>query len=267
MTTRLAKVLDGFANYGNPLSIATKRIFDRNGTMSIQDRATRIRVKAAVNSYQMFGETWYNLDYDVPCCPLRPGDQVIDIGANQGFFSCYAASKGARVWSYEPFPESCDRLRQNVEANDFEQLVTVNQNAVSNSTGTASLLCSEFLGGGGNTLIDGHALQLTSVGERFERNVQVEVVNIADILSKCPGRVRLLKLDCEGSELNIILGIVDPLKIDALALELHPGAYRTEKLIEALLSWGTHQITFTNNALILHAVRTDVVVEFAQTLT
>src|ERR1035438_5642821 len=96
--SRLIPVLDGFVHYGNPIYIAFKRVFAENGLMRISDRQTGVTVTAAVKSYQMFGETWYNHDYDVPGCALRPHDSVIDIGANQGFFSCYAASKGARVY-------------------------------------------------------------------------------------------------------------------------------------------------------------------------
>jgi len=51
--------------------------------------------------------------------PIRPGDIVLDIGANQGFFSCYAAHKGAKVFAFEPVPELRDRLMFNLRRNGF----------------------------------------------------------------------------------------------------------------------------------------------------
>ena len=46
-----------------------------------------------------------------------------DVGANQGFFTCYAASKGATVYAFEPVPASYERLIQNVERNGFTDRV------------------------------------------------------------------------------------------------------------------------------------------------
>src|SRR5450631_1159108 len=115
--TRIVPLIEGLSNYGNPFQIAMKRAFSRNGVMSIKDRATGIRMNATVASYHVFGETWLTRDYDVPGCPVNSKDHVIDIGANQGFFSCYAASKVAHVHAFEPFPESFERLQDNVKRN------------------------------------------------------------------------------------------------------------------------------------------------------
>jgi FkbM family methyltransferase len=228
--------------------------------MTISDRETRVTVGAEVKSYQMFGETWYNHDYDVPSCPLRANDSVIDIGANQGFFSCYAASKDARVWAFEPFPKSCSRLRANVERNGFSSSVTISQTAVSAVAGKATLLCSDFLGGGANTVVEAHARTLAM---DFKETVEVDVVSIDAVIAEIPGRIRLCKMDCEGSEYSIIRGISDPSRIDSFALEFHPGAYRLGDLIEAITAWGTHQISFSRTAYIIYAVRTQILSEFA----
>ena len=53
-------------------------------------------------------------DYDVPRMQIRPNDIVVDIGANQGVFTCYAAYHGARVYAFEPFPQSFETLQENV---------------------------------------------------------------------------------------------------------------------------------------------------------
>jgi len=88
-------------------------------------------------------------DCDIPACPLQKNDAVIDIGANQGFFSRNAASKGARVHAFEPFSESYRRLHSNVERNDFSSLVTTLQVGVSAAADKATMNCSNYLGGGG----------------------------------------------------------------------------------------------------------------------
>ena len=249
--------------YSNPFHIAFSRKFAKNGLMRISDRQSGVTLDAAVASYGMFRETWYHGDYDVPVCPMRPNDHVIDIGANQGFFSCYAASKGAHVYAFEPFPESCGRLRSNVERNGFSSRVTISQTAVCGVSAKATLRCSDFLGGGANTIVEAHANALAKErGVEFGQTIQIETVSIDTILSSIPGRVRLCKMDCEGSEFDLIRSISDPSQIDSIAMEFHPRAYPLRDLIDIMANWGTHQISFSKSAYILYAVRNEILSEY-----
>jgi len=260
LLSRLVPILDGFVHYGNPLDIAFKRAFAKNGLVTILDRNTKVVVSAKVRSYQMFGETWYNHDYDVPGCPLRNDDYVIDIGANQGFYSCYAASQGARVSAFEPFPESWARLCANVERNGFAPRVKTSNVAVSAASGKATLLSSEFLGGGANTIVKDHAL---SVGEDFTPSLEVTTVTLDAILADIAGAIRICKMDCEGSEYNILRSFSKPSRIDSFAIEFHPGAYSVRDLVEVISSWGTHQVSFAKKGNILYAVRNEIVCQHA----
>lgn len=258
--SRIIELLNGFARYGNPWHIALKRAFARTGLMTISDRRTGVTVIAALKSYHMFGTSWYSRDYDVPGCPIRPGDSVVDIGANQGFFTCYAASKGARVYAFEPSPESFGRLKHNVERNGFSSLVALSQVAVSSFTGRTQLWCSDFLGGGANTIVASH---LESIPEGVQGAVEVDTVSVDSILSKLAGGIRLCKMDCEGAEFEILRSLSDPSKLDSIAIEYHPGAYRLCDLITIMTNWGTHQISFGKGSNIVHAVRNSVLLEYA----
>ena len=137
-------------NYRNPLQILLKR-YAKNGMMTVVDRQTGIRCNCTVNSYQMFGETWYNKDYDIPHFPIRQGDVAIDIGANQGFFTCYAASKGAKVYAFEPFKDSFLTLTENLEINQLSSHVIARPWAIGGQNGSAKLIYTDCLGGGMNT--------------------------------------------------------------------------------------------------------------------
>ena len=259
---RLSSLIDNFSYFGNPFQIAFRLAFSRNGVMKISDRKTGVTVDAAVDSYRMFKETWYGHDYDVPACPLRKNDAVIDIGANQGFFSCYAASKGARVHAFEPFPESYLRLRSNIERNDFSSLVTAVQVGVSAAYGKVSMNCSDYLGGGANTIVEAHAsaLKKEHVAD-FGKTIEIETIPMDAALSTIAGRIRLCKMDCEGSEFDLIRGISDPSRIDSIAMEFHPGAYSLQDLVAIMTKWGTHQIGFSKSAYVLYAVRNEILYE------
>jgi FkbM family methyltransferase len=260
LLSRFIELLNGFVRYGNPVHIILKRAFAKTGLLTISDRRTGVSVTAAVKSSHMFGETWYSRDYDVPGCPLRPGDSVLDIGANQGFFTCYAASKGAIVRAFEPSPDSFERLQTNVERNRFSSAVTISQQAVSSATGITSLWCSDYLGGGANTIVASH---LKSIPDTIRTRIEVDTVNINSILSEFTHGVRLCKMDCEGAEFEILGSLSDPSKIDSFAIEYHPGAYPLRDLAAIMVNWGTHQISFAKTSHMLYAVRTSILFEYA----
>jgi FkbM family methyltransferase len=60
-----------------------------------------------------YGYTDGNFDVTV-----KPGDTVIDVGAWIGDFSAYAASKGAKVYAFEPVEETFEVLRQTSALNN-----------------------------------------------------------------------------------------------------------------------------------------------------
>lgn len=48
---------------------------------------------------------------------VRPGSVVVDVGANLGWFTVYAAKRGCHVFAFEPCPEVFELLRLNVDRN------------------------------------------------------------------------------------------------------------------------------------------------------
>ncbi|MFB2935444.1 FkbM family methyltransferase [Aerosakkonemataceae cyanobacterium BLCC-F154] len=233
-------------NYGNPLSILWQRLVVKKGKMIVVDRQTGIRCKCNIPSYQMFGETWYNKDYNIPHFSINPGDVVIDIGANQGFFTCYLAYQGAKVFAFEPFTESFQTMLENLELNKLSDRVVAKPWAISGYNGFAELVSTDWLGGGMNT-IQSDFIKNTSINTLAKSQVQCFTLN--HIIEEFQlTKIRLCKLDCEGAELEILkeLDRKHLSKIDAFVLEYHP-AYPLEKLLELLMSWGTHQISFAED--------------------
>lgn len=69
----------------------------------------------------------------------RAGDQVLDLGAWQGHFTLYCASRGARVRAYEPVPTSFDALEAAVAKEACRDNVTLVNKAVGESEGVRTL--------------------------------------------------------------------------------------------------------------------------------
>lgn len=73
---------------------------------------------------------------------LRPGMTVLDVGAHIGYFTLLAAravGANGRVVAFEPLPSNAQLLRRNVEANGFDERVTVVERAVADHAGEMSL--------------------------------------------------------------------------------------------------------------------------------
>ena len=73
---------------------------------------------------------------------------IFDVGANQGIYSLagLASAPTATVHAFEPTPQIAEQLKRTAELNKLARL-NVNEVAVSNRTGTASLV--QYRGGDG----------------------------------------------------------------------------------------------------------------------
>lgn len=140
-------------------------------------------------------EIFLNQDYGI-----IPDDSIVlDLGANIGVFSIYATTtaRDVRVYAYEPFPEFCALLEENVRLNQREETVQAFNCAVASEMGVRDLFVQsgEFFF---PTLVD------TTGGERQER-VVVCSTTLAEIMkSHHLDHVDLLKMDCEGAEYEIL---------------------------------------------------------------
>lgn len=263
---RLHRLSRAGINYGNPVGIAWQRWRQRSrpGLINVSDRATGIRCRCRTGAFQMFGEVFHLHLYDIPWLPIRPGDLVIDIGANHGFYSLYAACLGARVLAFEPQRDTFSLLQDNIRRNGLADRIQAFPCAVGARSGSITLSVSANLAGG-----------MSTTNPRFRRNsgitvideYEVPMLSLSEVIAEhAPTGVRLIKLDCEGSELDILNALPsrDWERIQGLACELHPEAYAQTDLFRCLQSApGPFQLSTLDTMLhhgvgsaILHAVST-----------
>lgn len=70
---------------------------------------------------------------------VRPGDVVVDVGANLGIYTVACAAMGARVAAFEPASLAREALRRNVRINHLDQAVGVLAAALGDAAGSASI--------------------------------------------------------------------------------------------------------------------------------
>jgi FkbM family methyltransferase len=80
---------------------------------------------------------------------FRPGEILVDIGANVGMYTIWAAkTRGVRVYAFEPESQNYALLYKNIVLNDLVQQVVAYCVALSDETGYSLLHLSEFHPGG-----------------------------------------------------------------------------------------------------------------------
>lgn len=135
---------------------------------------------------------------------LKNGGVFIDIGANIGLFSLYAAynlKKKGHVYAFEPTEKIFERLIENITLNEIDNVSSIKK-AISNSSGKATL----------NTSLDGYdawnSLGVPTSGASFSSEV-VDTITLDEFVSQekiSAKDISLIKIDVEGWEIPVIEG-------------------------------------------------------------
>ena len=133
---------------------------------------------------------------------LRAGDTFYDVGGNIGFFSLIAArlvGPSGKVIAVEPVPRNAAIIRRNAARNGFSN-VTVLEIALGAERGTAALHITRHPGGA--------TLSATEIPPDAIGTMPVKVATLDDLtLHENLGAPRLIKIDVEGTEIEVMRGM------------------------------------------------------------
>ncbi len=139
----------------------------------------------------------------------------IDVGAHVGAFTCWLASKAsrARIISFEPEPRNFRDLVENVDRNGLKGRVDLINAAVDDAPGTRVL----------DVPVQRDSASLASSQAPASTPVKVRTVALQDVLHDLNARVDILKIDCEGSEWDILPSLTSEswIRIERVVLECH----------------------------------------------
>jgi FkbM family methyltransferase len=147
---------------------------------------------------------------------IMPGDIVVDIGANIGSFSVYAAwlEPSARVLAVEPLGSNYALLKRNGEHNGLKNLETF-KCAVMGKAGEITIYHGSADAEGSSSVVKSGVVD-ESLAEK------VPCISFSELLDKVP-RVDFLKVDCEGAEFDFIPDAPSAAlkKVRKIAMEWH----------------------------------------------
>ncbi len=179
--------------------------------------------RSELQPYQeIFGEAIYERD---PQFLAKNGDIVIDVGAHIGYFTLRKAltAPEARIFSYEPNPETFARLEKNIKANSLTNVWAENK-ALSAREGVLTLRISE-------SSSEGNTIMSTGTVAEYEKEIQIATTTLDALVQRhALSRIDILKIDAEGAEAEILRGgLAKALALTRkVEIETHSPALREE---------------------------------------
>ncbi|MEI6266157.1 MAG: FkbM family methyltransferase [Sphingobacteriia bacterium] len=212
----------------NKIGYHLSKILPRNTILSMPlMNGAKIFVRARTADRMIFKEIFIEEIYNKHNIEIEEGDTVVDIGANVGLFSVYASYKvgKGKVFAFEPFKENYEILSKQIQLNDLTNLFPHNL-GVSSITGEQTLFLSP-------TNTGGHSIKF----DQGASSVIIKTITLSEFCnSNNISRIDFLKIDCEGSEFEILESspqILDSVK--KLVMECHPYKNKSvEDMIELL---------------------------------
>jgi FkbM family methyltransferase len=146
--------------------------------------------------------------YDLILCDnfkkfLRPGDVVLDVGANVGYISAMAATRvgpSGEVHGFEPLPECFERLSVLQKLNP-QYKFRFNNLALGEAEGELPISYDPNGGSRNATLVPDHASAASRKVpvQRLDAYISQNIAN--------PERIKLVKIDVEGFEFPVLRGM------------------------------------------------------------
>lgn len=178
--------------------------------------------------------------YDFESLAVSPGDVILDVGAHVGVVSTWLARRfpDAFIVACEPFPETFGLLTANLVANRVRNVLPLNI-ALSGDGRFLDLISHPWSNSGGSTA---HLADM-ALQDHIRRTVTSWTLDeLLDRLNIT--RCSLLKIDCEGSEYEILLSSRQLSRIKAVRGELHVNSHlrlqghSPERLMSHLNAYG-----------------------------
>jgi len=151
---------------------------------------------------------------------LKPGDYVLDVGANIGYYTLLFAKivgNTGKVFGFEPEPLNFNILKKNISINNYHNVV-LEKTACSNKNEKTKLFLSD------ERAQTHRIFRSDLVSENF---IEVDVISLDDYFKNqtIKKKISFVKIDVEGVEYDVLMGmksIIEENKRLNMILEFYP---------------------------------------------
>lgn len=197
---------------------------EREDRLRLRLRSSAAHLYTDVNVLRQVCDDYFR----IPACVPRPGELVIDAGANVGCYTLVAAllEPTARLHAFEPLSSAYASLATNCRINALTGRVVANRAALGSET--AELELRRTGEGGQGTL----ARDLVIDGDYWSEMTPVVPLDryVADAGLRTPD---IIKLDVEGYEVELATGAVNTLRNVRLLIAEWHSPERLQELMRA----------------------------------
>ena len=199
-----------------------------NDKFAVFETTTDLKIKIRVKSTDLMALTnvWMINEYDVDSFKINQNDIVIDVGAHIGLFSLLVSQfcRTGKIFSFEPIRDNFDLFVSNLELNHIQNVFPFNVGVSKNS--------------GGLNLFLNDDQSAHSIFPNGSKSIAVDSISLQKIFDeKKISLCKLLKLDCEGAEYDIIDSLPAEYldKIQNMAIEYHLADTKPELIKNLIL--------------------------------
>ena len=175
---------------------------------------------------------------------LKPEDVLLDVGANVGMYSVFAAlAQKSKVIAFEPESQNFAQLCKNIELNSLHKKIIPFCAGLSDETGLSSLHLSKFVWNGGNSchsLKEEVGFDLKPRHSDFVQGVVSYTIDKAVQEGVIP-IPQFIKIDVDGFEHKVIEGAMHTLKraeVRSLCIEVNGNLEEHRKMLSKLETLG-----------------------------
>jgi FkbM family methyltransferase len=141
--------------------------------------------------------------YESELVRIRPGDIVLDVGANIGIFTLFSLTRGAGlVYAFEPVKFIVEHLRENIELNGYCNKVKINELSLINYNGFSQMEIDNENMGAHKISNSGTSKTVKVVANTLDYFVERYSVN----------KIDFIKVDIEGSEMSFLEGAMKTIR-------------------------------------------------------
>ena len=220
-----------------------ERIYFRDNSFYFRNKDWRFTIQALGYSFYTSGFQKRILElknaYQINDLKFNENDVIIDIGANTGdFYLCF--DKTIEYYGIEPSPEIFSDLKYNVK----------NQNLINNGVWNSSKNEIEFF------LNDATGDSSIIPISKFTNKILVNTTTLDDIIDKINKPIKLIKIEAEGAEPEILEGLkknLNNVKYITIDCGFERGIMQSSTIAQCsnyLINNSYEMINFTNNRVV-----------------
>ena len=166
----------------------------------------------------------------------------LDIGANIGYYTILMAKLGKEVTAFEPEPSNLGMVRLNIKINNLWDKCYF-----------TDTIASDFIGESDLYLCDAsHGMHRTFKSKFGDIKIKVDSTTVDSIVKDYGLDVDFIKIDVEGSEYQVLRGMVETIDEcnPTMLIEFHPptleesGTYPRD--VYSFLKWRGYKITLVH---------------------